>query len=178
MDTLRSLLHTIGDTLLWPVLIGLVGLGGWTCIAMGRFLHDWYHRRSGEPLTVTRFRTWLQAAPRSPADVMKHLQEANDDGFHRAATVRRAVRLGPALGLMGTLIPMAGALQGLSSGNFPEMAGNLVTAFSATVLGLAISVVAFVISSVREHWAQNDARERAWLADTHAPSAPTSERAS
>jgi biopolymer transport protein ExbB/TolQ len=57
---------------------------------------------------------------------------------------------------MGTLIPMAYALQGLSEGNLPSLAGNLVTAFAATVIGLAVSVVAYLIAAVREEWIRTD----------------------
>jgi biopolymer transport protein ExbB/TolQ len=60
------------------------------------------------------------------------------------------VRFGPALGLMGTLIPLSPALAGLAKGNVTELSDNLRVAFSVTVLGLLIGAVAFTISLVRD----------------------------
>ncbi|HVF80120.1 MAG TPA: MotA/TolQ/ExbB proton channel family protein [Solirubrobacteraceae bacterium] len=63
---------------------------------------------------------------------------------------RMLVRFGPALGLMGTLIPLSPALEGLASGNVAQLSENLRAAFSVTVLGLLIGAVAFAISLVRD----------------------------
>lgn len=57
---------------------------------------------------------------------------------------------------MGTLIPMADALQGLADGNLPALASNMVTAFAATVIGLSVSVVAYLIAAIREQWVRAD----------------------
>lgn len=63
---------------------------------------------------------------------------------------RLLVRFGPALGLMGTLIPLSPALEGLADGNVQQLSENLRVAFSITVLGLLIGAVAFSISLVRD----------------------------
>jgi biopolymer transport protein ExbB/TolQ len=63
---------------------------------------------------------------------------------------RMLVRFGPALGLMGTLIPLSPALDGLAKGNVAQLSENLRVAFSVTVLGLLIGAVAFSISLVRD----------------------------
>jgi biopolymer transport protein ExbB/TolQ len=63
---------------------------------------------------------------------------------------RMLVRFGPALGLMGTLIPLSPALDGLAKGNVSQLSENLRVAFSVTVLGLLIGAVAFSISLVRD----------------------------
>jgi biopolymer transport protein ExbB/TolQ len=63
---------------------------------------------------------------------------------------RALVRLGPALGLMGTLIPLSPALAGLAEGDVKQLSDNLRVAFSVTVLGLLIGAIAFVISLVRD----------------------------
>ena len=63
---------------------------------------------------------------------------------------RMLVRFGPALGLMGTLIPLSPALEGLASGDVQQLSDNLRAAFSVTVLGLLIGAVAFSISLVRD----------------------------
>jgi biopolymer transport protein ExbB/TolQ len=76
-----------------------------------------------------------------------------------------AVRVGPALGLMGTLIPMADALQGLADGNLPALASNMVTAFAATVIGLTISLIAYLVTSFREDWVRADVQALAFHAE-------------
>jgi len=63
---------------------------------------------------------------------------------------RLLVRFGPALGLMGTLIPLSPALEGLADGNVAQLSDNLRAAFSVTVIGLLIGAVAFAISLVRD----------------------------
>lgn len=63
---------------------------------------------------------------------------------------RLLVRVGPALGLMGTLIPLSPALEGLAKGNVETLTVNLRVAFSITVLGLLVGAVAFAISLARD----------------------------
>jgi biopolymer transport protein ExbB/TolQ len=63
---------------------------------------------------------------------------------------RMLVRFGPALGLMGTLIPLSPALEGLAEGNVAQLSENLRAAFSVTVIGLLIGAIAFSISLVRD----------------------------
>jgi len=63
---------------------------------------------------------------------------------------RMLVRFGPALGLMGTLIPLSPALEGLAEGNVAQLSENLRAAFSVTVIGLLIGALAFTISLVRD----------------------------
>ena len=70
--------------------------------------------------------------------------------------LRGLVKLGPALGLMGTLIPLGPALVGLAVGDIQTMSNNLVIAFSTTVLGLFVGMVAGYLVNVKKHWYQSD----------------------
>lgn len=65
---------------------------------------------------------------------------------------RVLVRVGPMLGLMGTLIPISPALIGLAKGDVQTLSDNLVVAFSTTVVGLLIGGLGYVISTVRDRW--------------------------
>ncbi|TDB36972.1 MAG: MotA/TolQ/ExbB proton channel family protein [Actinobacteria bacterium] len=65
---------------------------------------------------------------------------------------RVLVRLGPMLGLMGTLIPISPALIGLAKGDVQTLSDNLVVAFSTTVIGLLIGGLGYVVSTVRDRW--------------------------
>jgi hypothetical protein len=73
------------------------------------------------------------------------------------------VRVGPILGLMGTLIPLSPALIGLASGDTTQLAENLTTAFSVTVIGLLIGGIAFVISIVRDRMYSQDISDMEYL---------------
>ncbi|MDM4762868.1 MotA/TolQ/ExbB proton channel family protein [Galbitalea sp. SE-J8] len=84
------------------------------------------------------------------ARVAKQLADFDFGAQRRLGRTRLLVRLGPALGLMGTLIPLSPALSGLANGDIDALTENLRVAFSVTVLGILIGVVAFAISLVRE----------------------------
>jgi biopolymer transport protein ExbB/TolQ len=80
----------------------------------------------------------------------KALADFDFDSMRKLERTRALVRLGPALGLMGTLIPLSPALAGLAAGDVKQLSDNLRVAFSVTVLGLLIGALAFVISLVRD----------------------------
>jgi len=54
-------------------------------------------------------------------------------------------KLGPILGLMGTLIPMGPALQGLANGDIAQLATQMQVAFTTTVIGLIIGALGFLM---------------------------------
>ena len=60
--------------------------------------------------------------------------------------LRSLARLGPALGLMGTLIPLGPALVGLAAGDLQMMSQNLVIAFATTVVGLLVGTLATTLA--------------------------------
>jgi biopolymer transport protein ExbB/TolQ len=62
---------------------------------------------------------------------------------------RILVRAGPALGLMGTLIPLAPGLAALGHGDVATLATDLRTAFAATTIGLLVGTVAFALTLTR-----------------------------
>jgi len=61
-------------------------------------------------------------------------------------------RLGPMLGLMATLIPLGPGLIALGEGDPKTLADSLMTAFDATVIGLAAGGIAFAVSRLRKRW--------------------------
>ena len=66
------------------------------------------------------------------------------------------MRVGPMLGLMGTLIPMGPALAGLASGDIASMASNMQIAFSTTVVGIFVGAMGFVVQLIKKRWHQAD----------------------
>jgi biopolymer transport protein ExbB/TolQ len=67
----------------------------------------------------------------------------------RLDRTRLLVRAGPAVGLMGTLIPLAPGLAALGDGDVATLADNLRDAFGATVIGLLVGTVAFALTLAR-----------------------------
>jgi biopolymer transport protein ExbB/TolQ len=89
-------------------------------------------------------------SPDRDEEAAKALADFDFGAMRKLERTRALVRLGPALGLMGTLIPLSPALAGLAEGDVQQLSDNLRVAFSVTVLGLLIGAVAFVISLVRD----------------------------
>jgi biopolymer transport protein ExbB/TolQ len=67
----------------------------------------------------------------------------------RLDRTRILVRAGPAIGLMGTLIPLAPGLAALGDGDVSALANDLRDALAATVIGLLVGTVAFALTLVR-----------------------------
>ncbi|MET1061716.1 MAG: MotA/TolQ/ExbB proton channel family protein [Aeromicrobium sp.] len=98
------------------------------------------------------FQVLVDAVSKPGADIRINKQLADFD-FGRQARLGRTrllVRIGPALGLMGTLIPLTPALDGLARGDVDTLTENLRLAFSITVLGILVGALALLLSLVRE----------------------------
>jgi biopolymer transport protein ExbB/TolQ len=152
------------------VLLGLIGLAAAMLVSLGAFAREAFDRRRGRRALLEHDHAALnRAAADSHKDIeliMEAVLQSSDRRRWRSlGRLRLAVRVGPALGLMGTLIPMAHALQGLADGNLPALAGNMVTAFAATVIGLGISVTAYLVAAARESWVRADSEALAFHAE-------------
>lgn len=66
------------------------------------------------------------------------------------------VRVGPILGLLGTLIPLGPGLAALGSGDISTLAQSLTIAFDTTVTGLSVGALAYVISKFKKQWYESD----------------------
>lgn len=82
----------------------------------------------------------------------------------RLGRTRLLVRAGPALGLMGTLIPLSPALTGLAHGDTATLSQDLRVAFSVTVVGLLVGAVAFGLSLWRDQMYGQDLSDLEYLA--------------
>jgi biopolymer transport protein ExbB/TolQ len=88
--------------------------------------------------------------PDSDDRIAKRMAEYDYRSMKRLERTRILVRAGPALGLMGTLIPLSPALKALAEGNVSSLTQELRVAFSVTVAGLLVGMVAFAVSLVRD----------------------------
>ena len=98
--------------------------------------------------------------------IAKALADFDYASLRRLERTRLLVRAGPALGLMGTLIPLSPALAGLAEGDVAELSSNLRLAFSITVLGLLIGLLAFGISLMRDRLYGHDLSDLEFVAAT------------
>lgn len=61
-------------------------------------------------------------------------------------------KIGPMLGLMGTLIPLGPGIVALGTGDVATLSGALLIAFDTTVAGLGAAGVSLCVSKVRKRW--------------------------
>ena len=61
-------------------------------------------------------------------------------------------RIGPTLGLMGTLIPMGPGLAALGSGDVNALSQAIIVAFDTTVVGIGAGAVGYLVSKIRRRW--------------------------
>jgi biopolymer transport protein ExbB/TolQ len=109
-----------------------------------------YARYASSPITA---RAILAIAAAPPADRTLVNERALVDyelAVERSLDrTRLLVRAGPAIGLMGTLIPLIPGLAALAGGDVGTLANDLRDAFGATVVGLLVGTVAFALTLTR-----------------------------
>lgn len=175
---LAELLRAPVVLLLWTcVLWAFALLGGWLADALAR-----RRQRRGFDLRSWTVRRVPASLPRGLRGLhAEAIQLSRDQGFHArleeclvrheavaresADGARILVKVGPSLGLLGTLIPMGSSLAQLSQGNLEGMAAQMVAAFTSTIVGLAAGTVAFVVAARRQRWVDEDVRELRFLGD-------------
>jgi biopolymer transport protein ExbB/TolQ len=167
---LETFLYIVASALFYPVFVGLILLIFWLVIFFGSFLREYIDRRQGRSSALQRYKRILDTeviTQSANLDVLleKRLQMAELELVKSLDKVRFAIRVGPALGLMGTLIPMGVALAAMAQGDMTKMASNMVTAFTATIVGLACGTTAYLMSVVKEKWVRADMREMEYLTE-------------
>lgn len=172
----ESLLFQISNLLYIPVIVGVAALCFYMTVQLGMFAREWLQRRKAPGIALHHYQQALQQTLSDTADLADTIQQAHIERLLQSTElqlvgqldrVRFIIRTGPALGLMGTLIPMGTSLAALAEGNIPNMAGNMVTAFTATVAGLGCSVLAYLVSLAREKWLRTDIREMEFYTEVH-----------
>jgi len=83
----------------------------------------------------------------------KKLIEFEENKFSKTIEKTDVVtRIGPTLGLMGTIIPMGPGLAALGGGDVNTLANAIIVAFDTTVVGIGSGAVAYFVSKVRRRW--------------------------
>jgi biopolymer transport protein ExbB/TolQ len=178
-DDLGDALARIASALRIPVLLAALLVLLASALELGRFAMELLrrglpgkrtplavlaHRAEAEPENA---RDLARKAPSRPSeDAVLKLAAAASRGNDKVAAehaladyelavqrrldrTRIIVRAGPAIGLMGTLIPLAPGLAALGRGDLPQLASDLRTAFAATVIGLLAGTIAFALTLTR-----------------------------
>ncbi len=99
------------------------------------------------------------------AKINKLLTDFELDADKDLAISKTLTKMGPMLGLMGTLIPMGPALVGLSTGDIASMAYNMQVAFATTVVGLFSSAIGFITQQVKQRWYLQDMNNLEFFAE-------------
>jgi len=170
---IKTFIFMLSAAVLQPVLLLLAALSVWIFFECGRLLADWVRRKRRAPGADTpplaRYRAELTALLARPdiieADIQNLLQQHIQ---RRTVTLRRfrlAARIGPALGLIGTLVPMGTALASLGQGDLSVMTSELVVAYTTTVVGLVIGSLAYLILTIRHGFVEDDIRELEYLTE-------------
>ncbi len=102
---------------------------------------------------------------KSPAQVNRVLDQYAQFVDKDLSLPNTLQKMGPMLGLMGTLIPMGPALVGLSTGDIASMAYNMQVAFATTVVGLFAAAIGFVTKQTKSRWYKEDMSNLEFMAD-------------
>lgn len=118
----------------------------------GRWLRSFFSTLRAEDITRIR--------------LVKLISDLEADVTRALDRTRMLIRIGPMLGLMGTLIPISPALVALAQGDTQTLSDNLVIAFSTTVVGLLIGGLAYAMSMVRDRMYALDVSDIEYVLDS------------
>ncbi len=184
MEQLQGLLYTISSAFLLPVLVGIVAAFVYATYLVGQFLSEALDRRvnraslgelyagrpSRERFLGLPWKVELGCFERIVAEhfgseALLDKQVADLENRMRRRVERLGIlgRIGPILGLVGTLIPLQPALAGLARGDMQTVGANLLIGFTTTVVGLLVGGTCYVISVVVRNWYQQDVTEMHFL---------------
>ena len=194
LDTLENGLFALGQVLRLPVMLLLWLCVGFTLYYVGTYLVEAIRRRADRtgfdlkrwlqegrvldtsaerrnmlPVSLARLLAVTQEL--DAAKALHHgglenvVAEHEERLRHGLDGPRALVKVGPSLGLIGTLIPMGTSLAAMAAGNMNAMAGQMVVAFTSTIIGLATGTVAYGLVALRQGWISESIREHRYLAE-------------
>ncbi len=181
MESLIYTLSWISTALQVPVVVAILYLLARGLLALGGFYGQWsdrlrrrHHMSTLADIPATQLldtleqacvrpkdalRQALQALRKAPADPVWHERVVTEFELavdQRLALFRTMTRIGPLLGLMGTLIPLGPALVALAGGDIAVLARKMEVAFATTVVGLVIGAIGFMLHQTTQRWAMDD----------------------
>ncbi len=191
MEIISDILYWISTGLLVPVIVALILLFLRSLLLIGSFFGQYLAIRKSaaqirkaltgissenidnvtanlpkkSDMLVVSFVKKMIESKDNYAEVKRLLAEFEIAADKDLATCKMLSKLGPMLGLMGTLIPMGPALAGLASGDIESMARNMQVAFATTVTGLVAAAIGYVTQQVKQRWYLQDMTNLEYLSD-------------
>ena len=191
MHYITDILYWISTGLLVPVILLLIYFFVRALLLIGGFFGQYIDLQKNQArlrplidaLACDNLDRLAEALPKKnrsiSVDYMKRMLEADDDmtrvekllsDFELEAEKdmelpKTLAKMGPMLGLMGTLIPMGPALVGLANGDIASMAYNMQVAFATTVVGLFSSAVGFMARQAKQRWYLRDLNDLEFIAN-------------
>lgn len=190
MNYISDILYWISTGLLVPVIVLLIFFFGRALLLIGSFFGQYLAIRRTESLMAKELyglnkenvSTLSERLPKkNPSLVvtyMNRLLVADSEAMRQRllsdfeiaadkdlSTSKTLSKMGPMLGLMGTLIPMGPALVGLSTGDIASMAYNMQVAFATTVVGLFAAAIGFITQLVKQRWYLQDMTNLEFVAE-------------
>ena len=92
----------------------------------------------------------------TPLPVINLLRETEHEMWRSLDSLKLMIRIGPGLGLIGTLIPMGTGLAALGQGDLGQLSQDLVVAFTTTVVGMALGLLSYFYFTIRRRWVEQD----------------------
>lgn len=190
MNYISDILYWISTGLLVPVIVLLIFFFGRALLLIGSFFGQYLAIRRTESLMAKELyglnkenvSTLSERLPKkNPSLVvtyMNRLLVADSEAMRQRllsdfeiaadkdlSTSKTLSKMGPMLGLMGTLIPMGPALVGLSTGDIASMAYNMQVAFATTVVGLFAATIGFITQQIKQRWYLQDMTNLEFVAE-------------
>lgn len=164
MELLQEILYWLTSGLLVPCIAFLLYMLIRGLFSAGQYVMDSAKIRSAVTTLNLHFKNYNENTPLPDmrplrcAETLKELVDCDDADYATLLVTDFEVstdkylgqfsnmaRLGPITGLVGTLIPMGPALQGLADGNIQQLAGQMQIAFTTTTIGLTIGALGLIL---------------------------------
>ena len=190
MESISKILFWVANSLLIPDIIILLCLFARSLLLIGSFYNQFMVKRKVDKemddkiknLSYSNIEDLKTTLPEKDNSLyIKYLRdllttppsEAYSDylisGFENEAEKDTSLskllaKMGPVLGLIGTLIAMSPALVGLSTGDIAGMAYNMQVVFATTVVGLVVSAVGIITLQFKNRWYAKDVNNLDYVA--------------
>lgn len=182
MEVISKTLFWVANSLLIPDIIILLFLFGRSLLLVGSFYDQFMTKRKNDKAIGNRIKELsnfsmdelkavipkndnslfikylrdLLTTPPSEAYSDFLISNFENEADKDLALSKMLAKMGPVLGLIGTLIAMSPALVGLSTGDISGMAYNMQVVFATTVVGLVVSAIGLVTLQTKQRWYAKD----------------------
>ena len=178
MDTISEILFWVANSLLIPDIIALLLLFIRSLLLVGSFYNHFITKQKNDKLLnnliqdlsaekVENLKSILpqkdnslyikylrRLLSREPSEAYSEYLISNfeTEADKDLSISKILAKIGPVLGLIGTLIAMSPALVNLSSGDVSGMAYNMQIVFATTVIGLVVSMAGLITLQFKQRW--------------------------